>query len=73
MKIVFVFRNGFQLCVTCKEFALEKTVFGIPDGYEIKGITDNKPLHINWDDVICVYRDLTGEQNESDPDPEAEE
>jgi hypothetical protein len=73
MKIVFVFRNGFQLCVTCEEFTLEKTVFGIPDGYKIKGITDNKPLYINWDDVICVYRDLTGEQNESDPDPEDEE
>lgn len=66
MKIVFVFRNGFQLCVTCKEFALEKTVFGIPDGYEIKGITDNKPLYINWNDVICVYRDMEVELNETD-------
>ena len=66
MKIVFVFRNGFQLCVTCKEFTLEKTILGIPDGYEIKGITDNKPLYINWDDVICVYRDVEVELNETD-------
>lgn len=73
MKIVFVFRNGFQLCVTCEKFTLEKTVFGTPDGYVIKGITDNKPLYINWDDVICVYRDMGVELNETDPDPEAEE
>ena len=66
MKIVFVFRNGFQLCVTCEEFTLEKTVFGIPDGYVINGITNNKPLYINWNDVICVYRDMEVELNETD-------
>ena len=72
MRIIIAFKNGFTLPVTCEEFVLERTIVGIPYGYEIKGITDNRPLYINFDDVICVYRDLTGEQNESDPDPEDE-
>ena len=70
MRIIIVFKNGFTLRVTCEEFVLEKTAIGIPCGYEIKGITDNRPLYIDFNDVICVYRDLTGEQNESDRDQE---
>jgi len=65
IKIVFVFRNGFQLCIPCEEFELEKTL-GMPTGFSFKGLSGIRPLHINWDDVICVYRDLAEEQDETD-------
>lgn len=61
MKIVFCFKNGTQLAITCDEFSLTQNGFGEYTGYEIKGIKDNKPLYINWKDVTCVYRVLEGD------------
>ena len=56
MKIIFVLRNGFTFGVTCEEFSLNKNGLGQYTGYEIKGIKDNKPLYIKWEDVVLVYR-----------------
>lgn len=56
MKIIIVLKNGFALTVTCDEFSLNKNGLGQYTGYEIKGIKDNKPLYINWEDVSLVYR-----------------
>lgn len=60
MKIVFCFKNGTQLVITCDEFSLTKNGLGDYTGYEIKGITDNKPLYINWSDITCIYRVMEG-------------
>ena len=62
MKIVFVLKNGFCLPVTCEEFSLTKNVLGEYSSYEIKGIKDNKPLHINWGDVSLIYRADIGDE-----------
>ena len=56
MKIIFVLRNGFTFGVTCEEFSLNRNGLGNYTGYEIKGIKDNKPLFISWEDVVLVYR-----------------
>lgn len=63
IKIVFVFRNGFQLRIPCEEFELEKTL-GM--GFSFKGLSGIRPLHIDWNDVICVYRDSEEKQDETD-------
>ena len=62
MKIIFVLRNGFTFAVTCDEFSLTKNGLGQYTGYEIKGIKDNKPLYINWEEVVRVYRANIGEE-----------
>ena len=56
MKIIFVLRNGFTFGVTCEEFTINKNGLGNYSGYEIKGIKDNKPIFIRWEDVVLVYR-----------------
>ena len=60
MKITIVFKNGFQLNIECEEFEFNSCL-GIPSGYSIKGIKDNKPIYIDWEDVSCVYRNMRGE------------
>lgn len=60
MKVIIVFKTGFQLSITCEEFSLIKSI-GTPIGYEAKGITDNKPIYFDLDDVLCIYRDLNAE------------
>ena len=65
MKIIFVLRNGFTFSVTCDEFSLSQNALGQYTGYEIKGIKDNKPLYISWDDVVLIYRaDMISEVTE---------
>lgn len=61
MKMIFIFKNGVQLAVTCTEFRLDKDLFGHITGYEIVGMSDNKLSYIDWSEVVCVYRDLRGE------------
>ena len=61
MRITSVFKNGYSLSVTCESFTIKKDGFGKITGYEIKGIKDRKPMHINFEDVICVYRDIEAE------------
>ena len=60
MKIIIVFKNGFQLNITCEEFTIN-TQFGEPYDYSISCIHDNKPLYIDWKEVVCVYRDMRSE------------
>ncbi len=65
MKIVIRFKSGFELPVTCEEFLLSKSVItGEIDSYNIKGITDNKPLFFRSVDVECVYRVMEAEHEE---------
>ena len=56
MKIIIVLKNGFTLTVTCDEFSLNKNGLEQYTGYEIKGIEDNKPIFIRWEDVSLIYR-----------------
>lgn len=57
MTIVFRFRDGFELPVECESFECStNSMTGQISNYKIKGITDNKPLFVSLDDVICVWR-----------------
>ena len=61
MKVIIVFKTGFQFSITCEEFSITKSSLGVPIGYEIKSIIDNKPIYFNLNDVLCIYRDLNEE------------
>lgn len=61
MKVMIVFKTGFQLSITCEDFSLIKSG-GTLLGYKAKGITDNKPAYFNFNDVLCIYRDLNAER-----------
>lgn len=63
MKIIIVFKDGSHLNITCEEFVIHYQ-FGVPYDYEGRGIEDNKPLYINWNEVLCVYRDMRGESDD---------
>ncbi len=64
MKITTVFKNGYSLSVTCESFTINRDAFGQLTGYDIKGIKDHKPMYINFEDVICVYRDMEAEETD---------
>ena len=63
MKITIVFKNGYSLSVTCESFIIKQNALGQLTGYDIKGIEDHKPMYIDVEEVICVYRDMEAEED----------
>lgn len=58
MVVVIKFRNGFDLRVECAEFSVQtNNLTGSISSYSIKGITRNRPVYIDLNDVLCIYRE----------------
>ncbi len=66
MTIVFVFKNGFELRMKCREFSLKRNGLGVVTGYEAKGVTENQPIEFNIEDVLCTYRVVSDEDGEGE-------
>lgn len=57
MTVVFVFKNGYELKVKRENVTLTTSnLIGRITGYTIDGIDSNKPLYIDVNEIICVYR-----------------
>jgi hypothetical protein len=57
MTIVFRFKDGFELPVECEYFQCDvHPVTGLISGYKISGITNNKPLYLRMEDIVCIWR-----------------
>lgn len=67
MQIKIRFRSGFELPITCDSFSItQDSMTNEITGYEIKGITDNKPIFFRPADVECIFRDMTAERREDE-------
>lgn len=67
MRIIIRFKSGFELPITCDSFSLtQHPMTNEITKYDIKGITDNKPIFLRLEDVECVFRDMTAEGREDD-------
>lgn len=62
MTIVFVFKNGCEVRMKCKEFTIERNKLGQLQGWEAKGISENKVLEMDMFEILCVYRVLSDEE-----------
>lgn len=56
MTMVFVFKNGEKLKVKCEDCNINIGVRGNLTGYEMTGITENRPMYIDISSVQCIYR-----------------
>lgn len=63
MVIVIRMKSGFELLVTCETCELKvDPLTGTLTAYEIKGITDNKPIYLNKPEVECIWREMDGKR-----------
>lgn len=62
MTIVIVFKSGYELKVKCEESTLSRDIDGVITNIKFKGVTENKPLDINFDEVACIYRVMSDEE-----------
>ena len=57
MTIIFVFKNGRELKAECEHFNLTMNRFtGKIEGYKMSGIEGDKPLYVDLDEVLYVYK-----------------
>lgn len=61
MTICFVFKQGYELRMKCEEFTLHRNGLGMVTGYKAKGVTENQLIEFNGDDILCIYRELSDE------------
>ena len=62
MTIVIVFKNGYELRTKCKNVKITTdNLTGRVTNISYEGITENKPLDINFDEIICIYRVMSDE------------
>ena len=62
MTIVIVFKNGYELRTKCENVETTRNnLTGKITNISYEGITENKPLDINFDEIICIYRVMSDE------------
>lgn len=65
MTIRVILKNASEFQIKCDEFTLNKNGLGIVTGYDIKGITENKPLYLDFEQVAAIIRTLSDETQEN--------
>lgn len=56
MTIRIILKSGAEFSVKCDKFTIKENGFGQVTGYDIKGITENKPIYLNFEQVAAVVR-----------------
>lgn len=61
MSIRIILKSGADFTVKCDEFSLEKNGFGQITEYNIKAISENKPVYLDFDQVAAIVRKYSDE------------
>lgn len=64
MSIRVILKSGSEFTIKCTEFTLEKNRLGEVVSYNIQGITENKPIWIDWTQVAAIVRLVSDEGGE---------
>ena len=65
MTIRFILKSGAEFTTKCDAFTLEKNALGIT-GYKINGITEGKPVYVDFEQVAAIVRTYSNERQESE-------
>lgn len=61
MSIRVILKSGTDFVIKCTEFTLNKNGLDAVKGYEINGITENKPIYVDWNEVAAIIRLISDE------------
>lgn len=65
MSMRVILKNGAEFTVKCDEFTIKQNGLAGVTGYNIKGITENKPVYLDFEQVAAVVRVLSDEAEEA--------
>ena len=61
MTVRIILKSGVEFSVKCDKFTLTRNRFDQVTRYDITGITENKPVYLDWEQVAAVIRVYSGE------------
>ena len=64
MSIRIILKSGVEFTTKCDKFTLKQDKFGQKTGYDILGITENKPVYLDFDEVAAIVRLFSDENTE---------
>ena len=64
MTVRVILKSGVEFTVRCAEFSLTRNGLEQVTGYEFKGITENKPVYLDFDQVAAIVRTMSDEVKE---------
>ena len=69
MTIRVILKSGAEFAIKCDEFTLTRNGFQQVTGYNVKGITENKPVYLDFSEVAAVVR-LISDESAEEPEQE---
>lgn len=61
MTIQVILKSGVTFDIKCSSFTLERNGLDQVVGYDIKGVTANKPVYLDFSEVAAIVRTLGDE------------
>ena len=56
MSIKVIMKSGVEFTIKCEKFTTRQDIFGKLIGWEIEGISENKPVYIDFEEIAAVIR-----------------
>ena len=56
MSIRVIMKSGVEFTIKCEKFTTKQDVFGKIVGWEIEGISENKPVYIDFEVIAAIIR-----------------
>lgn len=73
MSMRVILKSGAEFTVKCDKFTLKRNGLEQVTGYNISGITENKPVYLDFDEVAAIVRVFSDEADEPPEDGGNEE
>ena len=56
MSIRVIMKTGIEFTIKCEKFTTKQDIFGKVIGWEIEGISENKPVYIDFELIAAIIR-----------------
>ena len=56
MSIRVIMKSGIEFTIKCEKFTTKQDIFGKVIGWEIEGISENKPVYIDFEEIAAIIR-----------------
>ena len=64
MTMRVILKIGSEFAIKCDKFTITQNSFGQATGYNIEGITENKPVYLDFEQVAAVVRVCSDERED---------
>lgn len=63
MKVVIVFKNGYELKITCENFKVDYDTDGDINRIKADEVSANGvPIYIDFKEILCIYKIVNNEK-----------